>query len=76
MIYNRWGEPVTIVRRGTLADVTVLDSRKPDQVDRDAVKQGSYWVVVGADGHQSLYHLGYLRADDGSAEITRACEVL
>lgn len=71
MIYGRWGQVVTIVRRAVLADVQALDGRKPDKQDRDALRAGSY-VVVKDDGKERLYHQCYLRADGGSLEIADA----
>lgn len=77
MIYGRAGLPVTIKRRAVMDDVQKLDGRKPGKQDRDAFKNGSYIVVADADtGQERLYHLAFLRADDGSAEITRAIEAL
>lgn len=80
MIYGRFGDPVAIVRLGTLDDVQSMEGRKPDQADRAAVEIGSYVVVRyldDRDGRQTrLYHQAYLRADDGSREITAAIEAL
>ena len=76
MIYGRFGDPVTIKRVATLEDVKLLDGRKPDKQDRDAIEKGSYVVVAEDDGAERLYHLAYLRADDGSREITAAIEAL
>lgn len=77
MIYGRSGEPCTIVRVGTLADVRTLDNRKPDKTDRAAVESGSYVVVRFVDDDtERLYHLAFLRADGGSLEVTRAIEGL
>jgi hypothetical protein len=75
MIYGRFGDPVTIVRRGTLKDVEKLDGRKPDKQDREAIKSASYVVVlVLDDGRERLCHLAYLRADRGALEIGEALE--
>lgn len=71
-IYGRTGDKVRIVRLGTLADVKKLDRRKPDANDREAVKNDSYVVVQQEDGSERLYHQAFLRADDGSREITAA----
>jgi hypothetical protein len=68
MIYGRFGQPVTIVRRGTLMDIRELDRRVPDKQDRAALKSRSYVVVID-DGKEYLYHLCYLRADRGALEI-------
>lgn len=76
MIYSRFGEPVTIVRKGVLEDVRKFDGRKPDKQDRACVEAGSYVIVRFGDGGEQLYHQGFLRADDGSAEITKALEAV
>ena len=68
-IYGRFGDEVTIVRRGELADVEALDHRKPDDQDRRLAEAGSYVVVRRSDGEEILYHIAYLRADGGAAEI-------
>lgn len=73
MIYGRTGQPVTILRRAVLQDVERLDRRKPDKKDRAAIKSGSYVVVMHA-GKERLYHQAYLKADDGSYEITKTLE--
>lgn len=76
-IYGRFGVEIIIKRRAVLADVKALDKRRPDKQDRDAIAAGSYWVVdfkdaTNADSRDRLYHLGYMRADDGLNEIERA----
>lgn len=76
MIYGRFGDAVTIVRVGTLEDVTKLDGRKPDKHDRENVKNGGYVVVRFADGTEQLYHQAFLRADEGQQEISRAIEAI
>lgn len=77
MIYGRFGNPVTIVRRARLADVKALDGRTPDKQDREALKNRSYVVVRDVEsGQERLYHLAYLRADGASREITEAIEQL
>lgn len=75
VIYGRAGQPVTIKRLAVLADVQKLDGRKPDRQDREAIKHGSY-VVVDDDGVERLYHLAFLRADDGGREITAAIKAV
>jgi len=75
VIYGRCGQPITVLRRGTLADVKNLDGRKPDKQDREAVRNGSY-VVVLDDGKERLYHQCYMRADGGSREIADALEAV
>lgn len=72
MIYGRVGQRVVIQRLGTLDDVRELDKRKPDQQDREAVKLNAYVVVSDADvddGLLRLYHVAFLRADNGAREI-------
>jgi hypothetical protein len=73
MIYGRTGNEVKILRMGTLDDVKALDHRKVDAQDREAVKAGSY-VVVLCFNELRLYHLAFLRADDGVKEIDAAIE--
>ena len=75
-IYGRFGDTVTLVRKGTLEDVQGLDRRKPDKKDREAVTAGSYVVVRQDDGKERLYHQAFLRADDGAQEISKAIEAL
>lgn len=75
-IYGRSGEPVTIVRLGTLDDIKKLDGRKPDKTDRDAIANGSYLVVRFADGEEQVYHQAYLRADGAAQEIAAARDAL
>jgi hypothetical protein len=70
---------VVIVKRvGTLEDVKRLDKRRPDKTDKEAVELGSYVVVEEQDGRNAgqerLYHIAYLRADNGWAEISDAIE--
>jgi hypothetical protein len=73
MIYGRFGNVVTILRKAVLSDVKTLDKRTPDKQDRDAIKQGSYVVVQDNNTKEPrLYHLAYLRADDGIREIDAA----
>jgi hypothetical protein len=75
VIYGRGGQPVTIVRVATINDVKALDNRKPDKRDREAIRCGSY-VVVLDDQVERLYHLGFLEADGGSLEIGDAIRAL
>jgi len=69
---------VTVERMGTLADVKKLDGRRPDKIDKEAVKLGSYVVVKEHDGlnagKERLYHVANLRADDGWTEISKMIE--
>jgi hypothetical protein len=74
MIYGRWGNEVTIVRLGTLADVPKYDHRRVDADDEQMVEQGSYVVTRSKDGHETLAHIAYLRADGGLEEIIAAIE--
>jgi hypothetical protein len=84
MIYGRFHSEefpniLTIERMGVIEDVKRLDGRKPDKVDREAVKLGSYVVVKECDGRNAgkerLYHIGYLKADNGWTEISAAIEM-
>jgi hypothetical protein len=68
-IYGRVGQRVVIQRLGTLNDVRELDKRKPDKQDREAVKLHAYVVVSESDYRLRLYHVAFLRADDGAREI-------
>jgi hypothetical protein len=75
VIYGRAGQVVHIVRRAVFDDVRRLDQRRATRADKAALEQGSFWVVRNVDnGSEQLYHLAYLRADGGAAEITAACE--
>lgn len=69
---------VTIERMAKLEDIKRLDGRKPDKVDREAIKLGSYVVIKEGDGRNAgeerLYHIGRLRADGGWTEISLAIE--
>lgn len=77
MIYGRFGHALTIERMATIDDVKPLTGRRPDKVDREAIANGSYVVVTYQDnGKRDLYHLGYLRADNGWAEIGPIIESL
>jgi hypothetical protein len=76
VIYGRTGDPVTIKRLAVLDDVKRLDGRRPDKQDRAAIENGSYVVVVQADGKERLYHQAFLRADDGGREIGRAIDAV
>jgi hypothetical protein len=71
VIYGRVGQRVVIQRLGTLDDVRKLDKRKPDKLDREAVKMNAYVVVseVEYGDKLRLYHIAFLRADNGSREI-------
>lgn len=74
-IYGRFGHELTIERMAVLADIKPLTGRKPDKIDKQSIENGSYVVVVHKDdGKRDLYHLGYLRADGGFAEISKAIE--
>jgi hypothetical protein len=72
-IYGRFGDPVTLLRFGTLADVTVMEKHQPDYRDRWHIAHGSYLVVLHEDdGSKALTHECYLRADGGAPEIGAA----
>ena len=80
MIYTRWGEPCTLVRRGRLEDFKTFEKRRPDKADRANLETDSLFVVrisreVG-DDKDSLTLLAFLRADRGFAEIVEAIEKL
>lgn len=85
MIYGRFHSEefpniLTIERMAVLDDVKRLDGRKPDKIDRKAIELGSYVVVREQDGRnagqESLYHIGYLKADNGWTEISAAIEAV
>lgn len=68
------GEKSRIVA-GWPNDGRLSQARKPDKIDREAVCEGSYVVVL--DGSKErLYHVAFLRADGGSLEISKALEAL
>lgn len=69
MIYGRFGDPVQILRAGTLEDVKTLDKRVPDKADHENIKNKGYVVVRDETNKERLYHLAYLRADDGFKEV-------
>ncbi len=82
-IYGRFHSPefenVVVVKRvAALDDVRKLDGRRPDKTDKKAVELGSYVVVEEKDGRgagtERLYHVAYLKADDGWNEISKAIE--
>lgn len=73
MIYGHSGR-VTIQRLAVLDDVKTLEGRKPDKIDREALRNNSYVVVSDEDGKLRLYHQAYLRADGGSREISAVIE--
>lgn len=73
MIYGRFGDEVKIKRVAVLADVQRLEGRKPDAQDRKAIADNAY-VVAETAGAERLYHLSYLRADDGINEIFSAID--
>lgn len=77
-IYGRFGNPVTIQRLAKLEDVKELDGRKHDKHDRDRLALDCYVVVSDEDPEAlrrlRLYDIVYLRADDGSKEISAVIE--
>jgi hypothetical protein len=77
MIYGRFGDTLTLVRRAVLADVKALDGRSPDAKDLQNLAHGTYVVARAEDnGKEYLYHLAYLHADNGLAEIETALDAL
>lgn len=70
-VYGRTGDVVVIRRLAVLEDVKVLERREPDAQDLEALENGSYVVVVQDDGKERLYHQAFLRATDGSVEISK-----
>lgn len=72
MIYGRFGDPVTVLRLATLDDVKQLEQREPGKYDEEAIENESYVVVRQDDGKERLYHQAFMRADEGSREITAA----
>ena len=70
MIYGRFGGRMTIQRMARLSDVKELDGRKPDKQDKAALAADSYVVVSDDAGKLRLYHLSFLKADGGWAEIS------
>lgn len=74
VIYGRFGDPITIVGVAVIGDVKRLTGRRPDKVDREAIKHGSYVVVRRDNGTEDLYHQAFMRADGGISEIADAIE--
>lgn len=74
MIYGRFGNRVTIQRLAKLSDIKELDGRKPDKQDREALANDAYVVVSDDYNKLRLYHVGFLRADGGSVEISAVVE--
>lgn len=68
-IYGRAGQRVVIQRLATQEDVRKLEGRKPDKRDKDALKLNALVVASEPDDELSLYHIAFLRADHGAAEI-------
>lgn len=73
-IYGRFGHELTIERRATIDDIRPLTGRKPDKTDREHLERDAYVIVKDKGGKRELYHVGYLRADNGWAEISDAIE--
>lgn len=70
-IYARFGETVTVLRYATKADVLKLDPPFDAEAKKNLANKS--WVVIQfEDGMERISHLAYLRADDGSKEITNA----
>lgn len=68
MIYARFGEPITVVRYATKADVLALDPPFDAEAQKN-LKHKSWVVIRFEDGSERISHLAYLRADDGLKEI-------
>jgi hypothetical protein len=85
-IYGRFHSPefenVVVVKRvATLDDVKEFEGRRPDKTDKKAIELGSYVVVEEQDGCNAgtpramrLYHVAYLKADNGWSEISNVIE--
>lgn len=83
-LYTRFGDKIELVRVATLGDVKTFERRKVDRADRERTKEGWRAVAryvdiesgVGRDKKEILVDAGYLKADDGSKEITAAFDAL
>ena len=61
-IYARFGEPVTVLRYATKADVLKMDPPFDAEAKKSLANQS--WVVIRhEDGVERISHLAYLRAD-------------
>lgn len=70
-IYARFGETVTVLRHATKEDVLRLDPPYDAEAKKNLANKS--WVVIRfEDGMERISHLAYLRADDGSREISKA----
>jgi len=72
-IYDRWGTGLKILNVATADDVERLEKRKLDAYDRTALRERTYVVARDENALGShtdrIFHLMYLRADGGLAEI-------
>lgn len=66
MIYSRFGSPLTIVCRATIA------MQQRDGILRAAQSEDGWVLARRDDGSERVYGLGELRADGGSHEIADA----
>lgn len=70
-IYARFGEPVTVLRYATKADVLKMDP--PFDAEAKKALANKSWVVIQfEDGIERISHLAYIRADGGLREIMDA----
>lgn len=75
MIYDRWGNPVALLRYATATDVQKLERRKPDKTDQAALENNSYVIIQAANGAEQLLHQAYLKADGGAVEIAAVIDL-
>jgi hypothetical protein len=74
-IESRFGEPVTVLRYATKADVLKLNP--PFDAEAKKSLANKSWVVIRfEDGREKISHLAYLRADDGLVEIMNAVRAI
>lgn len=70
-IYARFGDPVTVLRYATKADVEKLDPPFDAEAKKNLANKS--WVVLRfGDGAERISHLAYLRADGALGEIMDA----
>ena len=83
-LFTRFGDRIELVRAASLADVKAYEKRKADKIDRERTRDGWRAIAkycdiisgVGKDEKEILVDAGYLRADDGWREISKAFEAL
>jgi hypothetical protein len=79
-IYDKWSYQLKILNIATAEDVERLEGRTPDEHDLNALRLEAYVVARNADALSShtdrIYHIAYLRADGGIAEILDEIEKL